>query len=99
MKMIKITLQNKMENEYLANNMVIYIEKEISKIFNSNLIIDELKNLKNGMIILYICVISFIVIVILNYVFIFIVLVTIIKYIHFECIILAFPKILIKITQ
>jgi len=37
--------------------------------------------------------------VILNYVFIIFALVTIIKYIHFDCIILALPKILIKICH
>jgi len=62
----------------------IYIEKEIFENFSSNSIIDEFKNMKEQKTILYICVISlisFVVIIVQNYAFIFIVLVTIIKYI------------------
>jgi len=41
MKIIKTRLQNKMEDEFLADNMIIYIEKEIAKNFRSDSIIDE----------------------------------------------------------
>jgi len=55
--------------------------------------------MKEQMIILWICMIYFIVMVILNYVFIIFVFVTIIEYINFDCIILAPPKILVKIRR
>ena len=35
-----------MEDEFLANSMVIYIEREIAESFNSNLIIEDFKSLK-----------------------------------------------------
>jgi len=69
-------------------HVYIYIEKQIVKKFSFDLIIDELKNLKERMTILCICVISCVGTVILNYlftfIFIFIILLTIIKYINFE---------------
>jgi hypothetical protein len=36
MKIVKTRLRNKMENEFLANNLVVYIEREISESFNSD---------------------------------------------------------------
>jgi len=33
MKIIKTRLRNKMEDEFLADNMIIYIEKEIAEKF------------------------------------------------------------------
>ena len=33
-KVVKIRLCNKVDNEFLAHNLVIYIEKEIANIFN-----------------------------------------------------------------
>ncbi|KAF5755529.1 hypothetical protein HanRHA438_Chr17g0814031 [Helianthus annuus] len=36
----------KMSDQYLANSMVIYIEKEIAENFDSESIIEEFKNLK-----------------------------------------------------
>jgi len=52
-----------MEDEYVADNMVIYIEKNITEKFNYDSIINEFKNMKKRCAILYICVISFIIIV------------------------------------
>ncbi|XP_019414751.1 PREDICTED: zinc finger MYM-type protein 1-like [Lupinus angustifolius] len=46
MKIIKTRLRSKMEDEFLADNMVIYIEKEIAETFTSDSIIDEFKSLK-----------------------------------------------------
>jgi len=73
--------------------MFIYIEEEIGENFNSNSIIDEFKNMNKWQ---SLCIIAFIVMVILNYVFIIFALVEIIKYINFDCIILVLPKILVK---
>jgi len=49
MKIIKTRLQNKMEDEFLADNMIIYTEKEITEIFRSDSIIDEFRDLKERM--------------------------------------------------
>jgi len=46
MKIIKTRLRNKMEDEFLADNMIIYIEKEIAENFSSDSIIDEFRDLK-----------------------------------------------------
>ena len=41
MKLIKTLLRNKMENEFLLDCMVIYIEREFIDIIDSDSIIDE----------------------------------------------------------
>ena len=41
MKLIKTPLQNKMENEFLSDYMIIHIESEFVDTINSNSIIDE----------------------------------------------------------
>jgi len=46
MKIIKTRLRNKMEDEFLADNMIIYIEKEIAENFSFDSIINEFKDLK-----------------------------------------------------
>ncbi|KAD4888978.1 hypothetical protein E3N88_21051 [Mikania micrantha] len=46
MKIFKNRLRNKMSDDYLANSLVIYIEKEIAENFDLESIIDEFKNLK-----------------------------------------------------
>ena len=46
MKIMKTKLRNKMEDEFLTNSMVIYIERKIAESFNSDLIIDDFKSLK-----------------------------------------------------
>lgn len=46
MKIFKNRLRNKMSDEFLANNLVIYIEREIADTFDSGSIIDEFKELK-----------------------------------------------------
>ena len=47
MKLIKITHRNKMENEFLSDCMVIYIEREIADNIDSDAIVDEFSFLKN----------------------------------------------------
>ncbi|CAH9082679.1 unnamed protein product [Cuscuta europaea] len=46
MKIIKTRLHNKMEDEYLADNLVVYIEREIAKTFDSKAVIEEFISLK-----------------------------------------------------
>ena len=46
MKIIKTRLCNKMEDEFLADNLVIYIEKEIAETFSSDSILDDFVDLK-----------------------------------------------------
>ena len=41
MKLIKTALRNKMEDEFLASCMVIYIEREFSDTIDPDMIIDE----------------------------------------------------------
>jgi hypothetical protein len=48
MKIIKTRLHTKMENKFLANNLLVYIEREISESFNSNLILDDFVFLKSS---------------------------------------------------
>jgi hypothetical protein len=45
-KIVKIRLRNKMEDKFLANNLVVYIEMEIAESFNSNSILDDFVYLK-----------------------------------------------------
>jgi hypothetical protein len=47
MKVVKTRLRNKMEDEFLANNLIIYIEKEISESFSLDLILDDFVSLRS----------------------------------------------------
>ncbi|KAL5769062.1 hypothetical protein ACOSQ2_015845 [Xanthoceras sorbifolium] len=47
MKLIKTSIRNKMEQELLANSMVIYIEREIAETIDSDFVIDMFDILKN----------------------------------------------------
>ncbi|ESR54147.1 hypothetical protein CICLE_v10024545mg [Citrus x clementina] len=47
MKLIKTTHRNKMENEFLSDCIVIYIEREITDNIDSDAIVDEFSFLKN----------------------------------------------------
>jgi hypothetical protein len=38
---IKTRFRNKIDDEFLANSLVVYIEREISESFNSDLILDN----------------------------------------------------------
>jgi hypothetical protein len=46
MKVIKTRLRNKIDDEFLANSLVVYIEREISESFNSDLILDDFVSLR-----------------------------------------------------
>jgi hypothetical protein len=41
MKIVKTRLRNQMEDDFLANFLIIYIEKEITERFTINMIIDD----------------------------------------------------------
>ena len=47
MKHVKIRLRNRMEDEFLADNLVVYIEKEIAKNFIVEMIMDEFYFMKD----------------------------------------------------
>ena len=45
-KLIKAKLRNKIKDKFIVNSIIIYIEKGIAKGFNSDLIIDDFKSLR-----------------------------------------------------
>ena len=47
MKLLKTRLRNRMEDEFLADNMIVYIENEIAGNFTIEMIIDEFYSMKN----------------------------------------------------
>ena len=47
MKIVKTRLWNKKEDEFLANNLIVNIEREIAEIFNSDLIFENFISLMN----------------------------------------------------
>ncbi|KAK4589251.1 hypothetical protein RGQ29_020020 [Quercus rubra] len=47
MKLLKTRLRNRMEDELLADNMIVYIEKEIAGNFTIEMIMDEFYSMKN----------------------------------------------------
>jgi len=47
MKHVKTVLRNKMEKEFLADSMMIYIERELDEDIDSDSIIDELYSTKH----------------------------------------------------
>ncbi|XP_065634869.1 uncharacterized protein LOC136069813 [Quercus suber] len=47
MKLLKTRLRNRMEDEFLADNMIVYIEKEIAGNFTMEMIMDEFYSMKN----------------------------------------------------
>ena len=47
MKLLKTRLQNKMEDDFLRDCMIIYIEREIAMKFTTDSIIDDLYAKKN----------------------------------------------------
>ena len=46
MKVVKTNLQNKMENDFLMDSLMLYIEKDIALIFSLDSIIDDFENLR-----------------------------------------------------
>ena len=49
MKIVKIRLRNKMEDEFLSDNLVVYIEREIAENFTTDSILDDLRSLRERM--------------------------------------------------
>ena len=47
MKLLKTRLRNRMEDELLADNIIVYIEKEIARNFIVEMIMDEFYSMKN----------------------------------------------------
>ena len=47
MKLLKTRLRNRMEDEFLTDNMIVYIEKEIAGNFTIEMIMDEFYSMKN----------------------------------------------------
>ena len=46
MKIVKTRLRNRMEDDFLANDLIVYIEKEIAERFTSDMIIDDFYSMK-----------------------------------------------------
>jgi hypothetical protein len=46
MKIVKIRLHNRMKDDFLANYLIVYIEKEIAERFTINMIIDDFYSMK-----------------------------------------------------
>ena len=49
MKIVKTRLCNKMEDEFLSDNLVVYIEKEIAENFTTDSILNDFRSLKERM--------------------------------------------------
>ena len=47
MKLLKTRIRNRMEDELLVDNMIVYIEKEIVRNFIMEMIMDEFYFIKN----------------------------------------------------
>jgi hypothetical protein len=47
MKLVKTKLRSRIEDEFLADHLVVYIEKEIAKDFMTEMIMDEFYSMKN----------------------------------------------------
>jgi hypothetical protein len=46
MKLVKTRLRTRMEDEFLADNLIVYIEKGIAKTFILEMIMDEFYSIK-----------------------------------------------------
>ena len=46
MKIVKTRLRNKMEDEFLSDNLAIYSEREIAENFTTDSILDDFRSLK-----------------------------------------------------
>ena len=46
MKVVKTNLRNKMENDFLTDSLMLYIEKNIVSIFSLDSIVDDFEDLK-----------------------------------------------------
>nr|XP_023896549.1 zinc finger MYM-type protein 1-like [Quercus suber] len=48
MKVVKTKLRNKMENDFLTDSLMLYIEKDITSTFSLDSIVDDFEDLKEG---------------------------------------------------
>nr|XP_023892112.1 uncharacterized protein LOC112004126 [Quercus suber] len=48
MKVVKTKLRNKMENDFLTDSLMLYIEKDIASTFSLDSIVDDFEDLKEG---------------------------------------------------
>ena len=46
MKIVKTRLRNKMEDDFLSNCLLVYIEKEIAEKFSLDSLVDDFRDLK-----------------------------------------------------
>jgi len=46
MKIVKTRLRNQMEDDFLANYLIVYIEKEIAERFTIDMMIDDFYSMK-----------------------------------------------------
>ena len=46
MKVVKTNLQNKMENDFLTDSLMLYIEKDIASTFSLDSIVNDFEDLK-----------------------------------------------------
>ena len=46
MKVVKTNLRNKMENDFLMDSLMLYIEKDIASIFSLDSIVNDFEDLK-----------------------------------------------------
>ena len=46
MKVVKTNIRNKMENDFLTDSLMLYIEKDIVSTFSLDSIVDDFENLK-----------------------------------------------------
>jgi hypothetical protein len=46
MKIVKTTLRNKMEDDFLTDSLIMYIEKEIAEKFSIDSIIDDFRDMQ-----------------------------------------------------
>ena len=46
MKVVKTNFRNKMENDFLTNSLMLYIEKDIASTFSLDSIVDDFEDLK-----------------------------------------------------
>jgi hypothetical protein len=46
MNIVKTRLRNKMEDDFLTDSMLLYIEREITQLFSTDSIIDDFNNVK-----------------------------------------------------
>ena len=46
MKIVKTKLRNKVEDEFHTDNLIVYIEREIAEMFDSDFVLDDFVSMK-----------------------------------------------------